>query len=215
RDRAPATPTELVHATDAYVGPAREPAVPHRAPGWLRGAMTPMQVPDFATGLPPALARMPVRPGPPDLPVPPALAPTAPPSPAEPVRARPVGPIRSVAPAAPPALAGPPAPPAMPAPPARRNLGQSRRFGLGAPTSRPASEPFQPPGTPEPEPTPSPRAPEAAPSVPAPAAAVPARTEPVPPSLVHDLRAAHGVDLSDVPVRRGPDVDGTAEQLGA
>src|SRR5947207_9951930 len=95
RDRAPATPTELVHATDAYVGPAREPAVPHRAPGWLRGAMTPMQVPDFATGLPPALARMPVRPGPPDLPVPPALAPTAPPSPAEPVRARPVGPIRS------------------------------------------------------------------------------------------------------------------------
>src|SRR5205814_489298 len=128
RDRAPATPTELVHATDTYVGPAREPAVPHRAPGWLRGAMTPMQVPDFATGLPPALARMPVRPGPPDLPVPPALAPTAPPSPA---------------------------------------------------------------------------------------AAVPARTEPVPPSLVHDLRAAHGVDLSDVPVRRGPDVDGTAEQLGA
>src|SRR5204862_1152394 len=98
-----------------------------------------------------------------DLPVPPAVAPTAAPfPPAESVRPRSV--VRSVAPAEP-ASEGPPV---APAPPARRNLGQSRRFGLGTPTSRPASEPFHPPGTPEPEPTPSPRPPEAALPVPAP-----------------------------------------------
>src|SRR5207245_2130732 len=130
------------------------------------------------------------------------------------------------------------APPSHPPvePPARRTVGQSRRLGLGAPTSRPASEPFHPPGTPETPPPSPPRPPAAAlpapvpaalpPLVPAPvpappppvseSAPVPAeRTEPVPYDLAHDLRTAHGVDVSAVPVHRGPDVDGTAEQLGA
>ncbi len=32
----PAAPVQLTAATAEFVGPAREPAVPHRAPGWLR-----------------------------------------------------------------------------------------------------------------------------------------------------------------------------------
>ncbi|MFC5289115.1 hypothetical protein ACFPM7_18860, partial [Actinokineospora guangxiensis] len=33
---APTDPPQLTRATDEYVGEAREPAQPHRAPGWLR-----------------------------------------------------------------------------------------------------------------------------------------------------------------------------------
>jgi hypothetical protein len=230
RDRAPAAPVELVHATDAYVGPAREPAEPYRAPGWLRAAMNPMAVPDL--GLPAALARMPIRPDVPRTVAEPQATPSRAPRSTGPVRR---SPVRAAEPDAPPALepAGPPGPPpaappggppALPstapnlmptivptivppalsaAPPARRSVGQSRRLGLGAPMSRPASVPFHPPGTPEAEPPSPPRLPSAA------------LPTPVPYDLVHEMRTVRGVDVSAVPVHRGPDVDSTAEQLGA
>ncbi|HEY2675125.1 MAG TPA: hypothetical protein VGJ07_32755, partial [Rugosimonospora sp.] len=52
---------ELLRAVDEYVGEARVPEQPHRAPAWLRALS---QAPQAIAGLPPGLAAMPIGPGP-------------------------------------------------------------------------------------------------------------------------------------------------------
>lgn len=171
----------LVDAVDEYVGQPREPAQPHRAPGWLRlvpeWAKQAQQAQQSMPGLP-VTPDVPASPGLPDLPVTPSPAPSPAP---EMVIAEPPSFL-------PPELRNPPKaelPPRMeedvaPAkevvtPPVRKrrpNLGQSRRLGLGAPIARPdLRHPESPPvvdGTVE------------TPQEPPPPPAAPARVEPEP-----------------------------------
>ncbi|MGC9665881.1 eCIS core domain-containing protein, partial [Planosporangium sp. 12N6] len=189
---------ELVRAVDAYVGPAREPAVPYRAPGWLRAAPPPLPV----AGIPPELAAMPVRPAPGSAP--------RPGGPADPVRpGYPAGPARTDGHPRPDARDGHPRPDArdgLPRPDGRRSVGQSRRLGLGAPISRPAAAEAAgaPPDGPPPGGPTGRGDPTAA-----------DRTEPVPPDLAAQVRAAYGTDVGAVPVHRGPTADSGAERLAA
>ncbi len=168
----------LTDAADEYVGEPREPAEPHRAPGFLRYAPTwlmpgePMipglpaptqSVPDEPVGPPPSFL-------PPELRSEPAPRPELPPRMAEVPRAE----------------------PALPQARKRRaNLGQSRRLGLGAPITHAEGEPLvhpeEPPRVVEgvieraPEPVPPP-APEPAPrQEPPPAPAAPPRSVTVEP----------------------------------
>ncbi|MGX7829341.1 eCIS core domain-containing protein [Actinokineospora sp. 24-640] len=121
-----AEPAPLTAATDAYVGEAREPAEPHRAPGWMR------YVPEW-------LQQQQSEPEPVAIPsnLPPSL--------------RQPRPIEQAAPApeqARPELIRPERvsearaePVERPAHPRRRpNLGQARRLGLGAPVSQSPAE---------------------------------------------------------------------------
>ncbi|WP_326948728.1 DUF4157 domain-containing protein [Amycolatopsis sp. NBC_01307] len=226
---APAAPRlthpVLTRATDSYVGEAREPAEPFRAPAWLRA--TPPPAEDTVAGAPlPAFLTHP--------------SPTAPPE-REPQ-------------------------------PRRRNLGQSRRVGLGQPSlSHPQGpEPVhpadgrdegpdddgggEPPETP-PEPEPPPPPPRAAqprpepvtpPPVPRPepvtaparpayrvlghpvtarlperpeqfAADLPAPVRPsgVPGDIADHFQRRFGTDVTQVPVHRGPEVSHRASALNA
>ncbi|TDV46183.1 eCIS core domain-containing protein [Actinophytocola oryzae] len=176
---APREVVPLVDAVDEYVGEPREPATPHRAPGWLRF------MPDWAKAGQSSPA-LPAIPGLPSLPALPAPAPSSEPAIEEDmVVAEPPSFL-------PPELRNPPKPdlpprmeedvrPADPvSPPARRrrpNLGQSRRLGLGAPISgpqlvHPEAPPsvvdgaVEPPPAPQPPPQPSqePPPPQAAPA---------------------------------------------------
>ncbi|WP_189211484.1 eCIS core domain-containing protein [Actinokineospora fastidiosa] len=133
----------LTAATDEFVGEAREPAEPYRAPGWLRhipewmkpeaAPAIPSTIPaDFPTSIPTAIPTNIPAVLPPLTPPPAQQADPAPrPSPEPPARVAEQGTA--------------PAPP-RPLPPRRRSLGQTRRLGLGAPVSR--VEPDAPPETP-------------------------------------------------------------------
>ncbi|WP_168200973.1 DUF4157 domain-containing protein [Allokutzneria sp. NRRL B-24872] len=92
-----------------------------------------------------------------------------------------------------------------PKPRPRRNLGQSRRLGLGAPI------PQVPSADDEEE-----AEPEAAERLPSHEQLVLARptTERVPADLAADISAAHGTDVSDVIVHRGPEVSAEAASRG-
>jgi hypothetical protein len=136
----------MVEATGGFVGEARAPAVPHRAPGWMR------YVPEWLSQSTQSEPE-PVRTAPA-----PAAKPVLPPSkvverPATPVAAK----IPSTVEKAP-----------LPERPARRaSLGQSRRLGLGAPLrheEQPGSGPAATPSVGEPA---TPGEPPAAPSTPA------------------------------------------------
>ncbi|MGH3861591.1 eCIS core domain-containing protein [Actinokineospora sp.] len=210
---------QLTEATDEYVGPAREPAQPYRAPGWMRYVPEWMQqttpepdpvppTPSFPSVVPDRPLSIPSNiPANPRIPTP---DPVLPPRVAEIVR------------------------PAEPLPPARRrpSLGQTRRLGLGSPVSRPADEPFVPPAEPpmvvdaapeEPRPpAPFPAPPPAPPPLVFRAGATPlprvtgriVRDE-VPPDLAGALKRDRGADVSAVPVFRGPAVDAEAHARGA
>jgi hypothetical protein len=103
-------PAAMVEATGGYVGEAREPAVPHRAPGWMR------YVPEWLNQGNQSAD-----------PEPPAPKPALPPPPriAEPVVPT-ASPVSTVPPVS--TVEGPPVHPRR-----RPSLGQSRRLGLGAP----------------------------------------------------------------------------------
>ncbi|OLF16057.1 eCIS core domain-containing protein [Actinophytocola xanthii] len=128
-------PAAMVEATGGYVGEAREPAVPHRAPGWMR------YVPEWlnqGTQSDPEPAR----------PAPRAETAPKPVLPPSKVVERPTTPVATQAPST---VEKPP----LPERPARRpSLGQSRRLGLGAPLKhpeeQPAAESVSPPSVPEP-----------------------------------------------------------------
>ncbi|SDH80499.1 protein of unknown function [Actinokineospora alba] len=219
---------QLTEATEAYVGEAREPAEPYRAPGWMRYVPEWMQQstpePDPAPPTPSFPSVVPDRPLsiPSNIPANPRIPtpePVLPPRVAEVVRS------------------------AEPPPPTRRrpSLGQTRRLGLGSPVSRPADEPFVPPAEPpmvveaaqEELPPPAPVPPPApAPPPPEPPPAPPplvyrAGGEPlprvtgqivrdeVPPDLAGTLKRDRGADVSAVPVFRGPTVDAEARSRGA
>jgi hypothetical protein len=195
--------TELVHATDEYVGEARVPAQPHRAPGWLR-ALSQALAFEPIPGLPPALAAMPImpspEPAPPAAPRPPATRPALPAGAAPPV----TGPPRRAGlgpPIVPPVPMTGPAGPGGPPPPGPV-LGSGRtgtvraraRGGLGPPLVPAPPEQPPPPGQRSArEPAPHPPAAEE----PEPAVAVP--TE-----LTQAMRAAYAVEVGEVPVRSGP-----------
>ena len=212
----PTVPTEvapLVDAVDEYVGEPREPAEPHRAPGWLRlmpdwakqaQPDTPAPAPDMLIAEPPSFLPKELRTTPPR--TAPAEEPATPP-----VRRR------------------------------RPNLGQSRRLGLGAPIANPdLVHPEPPPTVDEPvetpqEPPPPPAAPAqviepASPPQPVPATyrstpdprPAPRRERPrgtvvdrVPAPLANEVRTRQRADVSDVPVYRGPQVGATAKARGA
>jgi hypothetical protein len=176
----------LTDAVDEYVGEPREPAEPHRAPGFLRYAPTwllpgePMipglpaptqSEPDVPMGPPPSFL-------PPELRSEPAPRPELPPRMAEVRR-------EELAPA--------------PVRKRRANLGQSRRLGLGAPISPADGEPLvhpdepphivegavAPPALPAPpapheEPPPAPAAPPRSVSVDLPAPSAPPASPPPP-----------------------------------
>jgi hypothetical protein len=124
-----ATPTDvvpLVDAVDEYVGEPREPAEPHRAPGWLRfmpewakAGQTSM-VPDLPMTPEPAGPEMVVA-EPPSF-LPPELR-NPPKTDLPPRMAEGIQPVTETTP--------------MPVRKRRPNLGQSRRLGLGAPISKP------------------------------------------------------------------------------
>jgi hypothetical protein len=212
--------TELVRATDDYVGEPRVPDQPHRAPGWLRALS---QAPSFEPipGLPAALAAMPIMPAPepsaPAVPRPPAPRPALPAG--GPPPAQPPLPV-----ARPPRRAGlgPPIVPPVPVmgpdlpggpPPAGSARGSGRtgtvraraRGGLGPPLLPAPPTPPTPPGQRSArEPAPQPPAEEE----PEPAVAVP--TE-----VTQAMRAAYGVEVGEVPVRSGPDAQREAEDRRA
>jgi hypothetical protein len=201
----PAEVTPLVDAVDEYVGEPREPAEPHRAPGWLRF------MPDWAKQGQPSIPGLPTLP---DLPVTPA--PPAPPEPsgapemiiAEPPSFLPAELRNPPKAELPPRVAEAVAPEAeIVAPPVRKrrpSLGQTRRLGLGAPIAKPdllhpepppivegtvetPQEPPPPPAAParvvtEPEPEPSSQEPEPPVQRPETARETPTpATEPTPP----------------------------------
>lgn len=154
----PAETPSLIDAVDEYVGEPREPAEPHRAPGWMRYAPSWMDQAGPATDSIPGLPSMPTPtmiPPPPVLPMTAAIPdPTR--RPAEPSPARRL----ELPPAVHEASSRPADRPRPAGKPRRASLGQSRRLGLGDPISRSAGEPFVPPA-PElvhpPEPDPAPR----------------------------------------------------------
>lgn len=133
----PAEVPSLVDAVDEYVGEPREPAEPHRAPGFLR------YTPDWLTPSTPSIPGLPELP---ILPGQPAPVPQA-------AQSLPFFPPEQPEPQAPAPL--PELPPRMtevptaeqdgtprPARKRRANLGQSRKLGLGAPVSRADGEPL-------------------------------------------------------------------------
>lgn len=161
----PAPPVErptMVDATGGFVGEARTPAVPHRAPGWMR------YVPEWLSQS--------TQSDPDPAPVAPRPKPVLPPSK---IQERPTTPP-TVTPAA---VTPTPASSSVelaPAPPARRrSLGQTRRLGLGAPL-RPAgsAESAEPVAAPVAEPAAAP----VVPPVPAPVAEEEPATEDDPPA---------------------------------
>lgn len=209
---------KLTEATEEYVGPAREPAEPYRAPGWMR------YVPEWMRQTTPGPDPVPPMPVPTNRPLSiPSNIPANPriptPEPVLPPRVAEV--VRS----------------AEPPPPARRrpSLGQTRRLGLGSPVSRPADEPFVPPAEPPmvveavreepPPPAPVPAPPEPPPAPPPlvfraggePLPRVTGRIvrDEVPPDLAGTLKRDRGADVAAVPVFRGPAVDAEARSRGA
>jgi hypothetical protein len=259
RSGPPVERPTMVDATGGYVGEPREPAVPHRAPGWMR------YVPEWLSQSTPEADPVPSAPEPANKPD--FLRP--PPEPKKKVVEATRQDTVDVA---------------RPEQPKRRpSLGQTRKLGLGAPLRhRPeeeppaAIEPPAPPETPEPAPTPPapvaeavettdsteeaddepaaeppPPRPEPPPLLhPRPAEAVtPPQPEPPPPpavtpvqpiyrsapdrprpraaavpiavptavptDLASALRGPHSVDVSAIPVHRGPAVSAEARSLGA
>lgn len=248
RSGSPVDRAAMVEAVGGYVGEPREPAVPHRAPGWMR------YVPEWLSQSTPD----------PD-PVPSAPEPVAKPDFLRP----PPEPKKKVVEAARQDTVDAERPDQ---PKRRPTLGQTRRLGLGAPLrhrpdeqvataepseaipavpepapappapvaevaesteetdDEPAAEP--PPPRPEPPPLLHPRPAEAVtpprPEPPPPPAATPAqpvyRSAPgrpgprpavVPTDLASALRGPHPVDVSAIPVHRGPTVSAEARSLGA
>ena len=222
--------TDLVHATDEYVGEARVPDQPHRAPGWLR-ALSQAPVMDAIPGLPPALAAMPIQPmpGQPTARVPvqptsiqPAPRPegASPPGATPPRSAQPRAlPSTPTPPSAPPRRSGlgPPLPMVGPAGPdgpfvtgpprgsGRSGTVRSRsRGGLGPPLVPAPEQPPRADQRPAREPAPHPPTPEE----PEPAVAVP--TE-----VTQAIRAAYGVEVGEVPVRSDAQARQEAQDLRA
>ena len=243
RSGPPVERPPMVEATGGYVGEPREPAVPHRAPGWMR------YVPEWLSQSTP------------DPDPTPAPAQTAP----KPDFLRPPPePKKKVMEAAAPATVE-----RAEQPKRRPTLGQSRKLGLGAPLRhrqeepvtievpaeipeppRPAPEPVvaaaeepedepeaEPPPPPRPEPPPlrHPRPTEAtATPQPEPVTAAvnpvvaplnyrsapgrrpePKQTPAIPTDLASALRGPHQVDVAAIPVHRGPAVSAEARTLGA
>ncbi|HEY0452640.1 eCIS core domain-containing protein [Actinophytocola sp.] len=143
----PATPpAPLTEATSAYVGAPREPAEPHRAPGWLRYA------PAWLTqGEPDPLGLPMSRPEPTPEPPRPVFPPTR-------LSEAPVPAPESTV--EPPARVTPTLP--LERPKRRATLGQSRKLGLGAPIKKAGEQDLVPPPEPPrlaaatPAPTPAP-----------------------------------------------------------
>jgi hypothetical protein len=136
----PAEIHPLTEAVDEYVGEPRVPAEPYKAPAWLR--YTPSWLEGGMPGLD-AMAGMPSLPSTPDITAAPGPIMITPPSfiPAdvqsritpEPVTPPPIQEVRA------------PRQPEQPPTVLKRrkaNLADSRRLGLGTPTSRPGHEPF-------------------------------------------------------------------------
>ncbi len=253
RSGPPVERAAMVEAVGGYVGEPREPAVPHRAPGWMR------YVPEWLSQSTPDPDPVPSAPEPANKPD--FLRP--PPEPkkkvVEAVRQDAVEAVNTVD-------------TERPAQPKRRpTLGQTRRLGLGAPLRhRPEEQPEPPAEVPAPTPAPTPPAPVAEvaevaespeetddepeaepppprpepppllhprpaeavtppqPEPPPPPAATPAppappihrpaprpRTAAVPTDLASALRGPHSVDVSAIPVHRGPTVSAEARSLGA
>lgn len=247
RSGPPVERAAMVEAVGGYVGEPREPAVPHRAPGWMR------YVPEWLSQSTPDPDPVPSAPEPANKPA--FLRP--PPEPkkkvVEAVRQDTVDTVDTERPGQ---------------PKRRPNLGQTRKLGLGAPLRhRPEEQAAQPelPSTPEPAPAPTPPAPVAEvaespeeaddepaaepppprpepppllhprpaeavtppqPEPPPPPAATPAppvyrsaparpRAAAVPTDLASALRGPHSVDVSAIPVHRGPTVSAEARSLGA
>lgn len=195
----------LTVASDEFVGAAREPAVPHRAPGWMRYVPTWMEQagPEPEQSAPFVI---------------PSNIPANPPIPKpEPVLPDRVVEVRAAAPA--PLVSR-----------RRPSLGQTRRLGLGAPISRQEDEPVAeqavPPPEPrqEPPPLPQPPPPDQVTAAPLVYRAVDAQSprvtgqvvrEQVPPDLAGAVRRDRGADVADVPVFRGQAVDAEARSRGA
>jgi hypothetical protein len=238
RSGPPVERAAMVEAVGGYVGEPREPAVPHRAPGWMR------YVPEWLSQSTPDPDPVPSAPEPANKPD--FLRP--PPEPkkkvVEAVRQDAVDTVDTERPAQ---------------PKRRPTLGQTRRLGLGAPLRHRPEEQAEPPAeVPEPAPTPPapvaevaespeetddepeaepppprpepppllhPRPAEAVtppqPEPPPPPAATPAppihrpRAAAVPTDLASALRGPHSVDVSAIPVHRGPTVSAEARSLGA
>lgn len=202
---APTEVAPLVDATDEYVGAPREPAEPHRAPGWLRF------MPDWAKQGQPSIPGLPE----------PTPEPTREPTVvADMVVADPPSFL-------PPELRNPPKvelPPhvaegvereSAPPPPVRRrrpNLGQTRRLGLGAPIAKPELvHPESPPvveGTVESsqEPPPPPAAPACVVTEPEPPVREPEDREPPPPVEPRPETPAPSNELASRPAPDRPTV---------
>jgi hypothetical protein len=225
---------DLVHATDEFVGEARVPDQPHRAPGWLR-SMTQAPVMDAIPGLPPALAAMPIQPMPTEsAPVRPArVGPSR--GQRTPVRRTPIQPAPGPEDAPPPLPTQSTSPPLpLPATPRRSGLGPplpmvgpagpDGPFVTGPPRGSGRSGTVRsrsrgglgPPLVPAPEPPP--RADQRPAREPAPHPPAPEEPEPavaVPTEVTQAIRTAYGVEVGDVPVRSDTQARQEAQELQA
>lgn len=225
----PAAAPSLTDAVGSYVGEARQPAEPYRAPGWLRF------VPEWLQQSGPSEADLGMASAEPRRSTPPPLTPK--PAPVVPQRVEEAPPAPQPEPVAVAEPAVAPTPPSLVDAPdittagrrRRANLGQSRRLGLGAPIKRgPDQELVLPPEPARIEQTQAPQAIEARPAptvTPAPVSGPPAQPAddgeeapepppappPQPPPLVHrpvpEVRAEEP-DVVAEPARPAPEPAG-------
>ena len=235
----PLTHAPLTQATDDWVSEARQPATPYRTAGWLRYAVAqasaepdplglggPMPAPtapehhEAPANVPDFLRYMPVAsPAPAEASAPPAAGPP----PSAPSRMRRVGPQRPGLGAP---LSHPPGPPASVAdvaPHVADDLDDGDEGDDGGATPAELVHPPAPPA-------PAPAAPVLPRYRPAPGASprplpplpqfvdieqIEPPVEPVPHDVVSSFQSTHGFNVSDVPVRRGPEVSAEARTLRA
>ncbi len=200
----PFRPT-LTHAVAAYVGEARVPAVPHRAPAWLRnappqGVLTPL---DAFTSPAPSVPEMTLLDS--WTTKPPAFDHEAPEAAEAPVVPRPLPPIRRRRPGL-----GLPLPPGeRPPTPRQQPIEQPRQQAIEQPSKQ----------QPQPRPhmvvdAPAPTAPEA-PELVHPTV-VPGRfSARVPADLAETFERAYGVEVADVAIDRSPAAATQARAIGA
>jgi hypothetical protein len=205
-EAGPVPPPAADEGTPATAPPvAVEPRRLHAAPATTPPVESLTRVADDALG--PDLIHPAPPPAPPPF-VPPPLHPAVPiettfeEAPAAPT---PAAPAPTPASEVPDVLAGPHPAADMPETPRRLNVGQARRLGLGMPFSRPADEPFVPPGlAPEPPPLvhpptpPSPPARELPPVQAAPPEPEP-ESPPAEPTMVHRVGLMPPLPAVDVP----------------
>src|SRR2546423_4672753 len=186
----------LTHVTPEYIGEPREPAVPYRAPAWLRAAMPSSEFGGVTTPLDAFASPMswtaPALPAAPEPPAPPAQRAARRPGLGAPLRPAQIKALRERA--------------AKPEPEP-----ESEVVTEIAATSEPVPEP-----APQPRPHPIVQPLPSAPSTPEPAHTLPDRfTATIPANLAAVFERAHGFGVADVRVDRSPTASVEAERICA